>query len=69
MSSEAEAYLVVLVFVLLAAVILLSTFITFAYIWFKDFINENQTFTRLMIDLYEKEREKNERQDEGGTGF
>lgn len=69
MSSEAEAYLVVLVFVLLAAVILLSTFITFAYIWFKDFINENQTFTRLMIDLYEKEREKNERQDEGGFGL
>lgn len=71
MSHEAEAYTVVLIYVLMGSVIVLSTLLVFAYIWFRHefkFRKDTSDFTKLMIRLYEKEIEEKERQDKGGFG-
>lgn len=54
---EAEAHLVVLVYALLATVVLCFSLITFGYIWVKGYVLETREFIRLMIELYEKEKE------------
>lgn len=70
MTSEAEAYIIirVLVLVALGAICLLFLSLTFGYFWIKQYTDETRTFIKLMIGLYEKEREKNEKTDEGGFG-
>lgn len=60
-SSEAEAYLVVLVYVLLGAIVLLLSLLSFAYIWFRDYAQETREFIRLMIQLYEDEKQRNDK--------
>lgn len=67
-----EAWIIIAFFVLLGAVVVLSSILTFAYIWWKKHRDEQYLtadFLKLMLTLYEKEREKNEKQDEGGMGF
>ena len=72
MSHEAEAYMILWMYITMGAVILLSTLLVFAYIWFRREFKEDRKntsdFTKLMIRLYEKEIEEREKIDKGGFG-
>ena len=71
MSPEAEAYLIILVYVLIVTVPVLFAIIVYLLVTLKkknDRDDQRTEFERLMVQLYEIERLKNERQDEGGFG-
>lgn len=56
MNAEAETVLVIFVYVLLATCVALAVGIGYAVIWFRGYIEESLEFIRLMISLYENER-------------
>ena len=71
MSPEAEAYLIILVYVLIVTVPVLFAIIVYLLVTLKkknDRDDQRTEFERLMVQLYEIERLKNERQGEGGFG-
>lgn len=69
MEVEAELALVLYAFTALVAVLIPIIFVLM--IWIKRLINNNEDdreFAKLMIQLYEQEKQKNEKIDEGGFG-
>lgn len=61
MSNEAEALLVVLVYVLIAVIVLMGFISAYLYIYLKGLLNETNEFIKLMTSLYEYQREKDQR--------
>lgn len=61
MSNEAEALLVVLVYVLIAVSVLMGFISAYLYIYLKGLLNETNEFVKLMTSLYEHQREKDQR--------
>lgn len=45
-----------------------ATTIILTFIWFKKVLEETNIFVRLMIGLYEQEKQKSEKREEGGFG-
>lgn len=71
MSHEAEALFVILFYVILVSIVLLFGIVVLFLIDIRRRQSQNeekQEFTKLMIELYEIEKEKNQKIDEGGFG-
>lgn len=69
--SPLETYLSYIVFMLLGTVCLLAGMLLYIYRWIKEEKrerDEERTFVKLMTSLYEQEKQKNEKIDEGGFG-
>lgn len=69
--SSLETYLSYIVFMLLGTVCLLAAMLLYIYRWIKEEKrerDEERTFVKLMTSLYEQEKQKNEKIDEGGFG-
>lgn len=65
---EAEAVIVIYFYVGIALVLICTVIIILSFVWFKKVMEDTNIFVRLMIGLYEQEKAKNERKDEGGFG-
>lgn len=65
---EAEAVMVIYFYLGIALVILATVVFILLFVWIKKIMEDTNIFVRLMIGLYEQEKRKNERQDEGGFG-
>lgn len=63
MTSEAEAYLTIMVYLWLGAFILFCMLGLYAYFWAKHVAQEIIKFIKLIVSLYEFERDRNQRQD------
>lgn len=71
MSHEAEALFVILFYVILVSIVALFGIVVLFLIDIrrsKQNDEEKQEFTKLMIELYEIERQKNQKTEEGGFG-
>lgn len=65
---EAEAVMVIYFYLGIALVLLAIVVFILLFVWIKKIMEDTNIFVRLMIGLYEQEKRKNERQDEGGFG-
>lgn len=65
---EAEAVMVIYFYLGIALVLLAIIVFILLFVWIKKIMEDTNIFVRLMIGLYEQEKRKNERQDEGGFG-
>lgn len=65
---EAEAVMVIYFYVGIAVVLICTVIIILSFVWFKKVMEDTNIFVRLMIGLYEQEKAKNEKTDEGGFG-
>jgi len=65
---EAEAVIVVYFYLGIALILIVIVIAILLFIWFKKVLEDVNIFVRLMIGLYEQEKQKNERKDEGGFG-
>jgi hypothetical protein len=65
---EAEAVIVIYFYVGIALVLICTVIIVLSFVWFKKVMEDTNIFVRLMIGLYEQEKQRNERKDEGGFG-
>jgi hypothetical protein len=61
---EAEAKYVIYFYIAVGWSLISATVLILAFRHFKRVIDEMSTFIKLMVGLYEHEREKNQRQDE-----
>ncbi len=61
---EAEARVVIYFYLATAITLLMFTIVVLAFRQFKIVMDETSAFIKLLIGLYEQEREKNQRQDE-----
>lgn len=68
MSHEAEALLVIYFYLAIGLVILSVLVIILVFAHIKKLMDETSIFIKLMIGLYEQEKQKQEKQDEGGFG-
>lgn len=65
---EAEAALVVYFYLGIALVLISVTAIILVFAHVKKIMERTDIFVKLMIGLYEQEKQKGERTDEGGFG-
>lgn len=66
MNNEAE--IAVAIYFLVATLVVISGVSFLIYIWLRGIIKETRNFVQLMLTLYEQEKERQEKQDSGGTG-
>lgn len=65
---EAEAVMVIYFYLGIALVILATVVFILLFVWIKKIMEDTNIFVRLMIGLYEQEKQKNEKVDKGGFG-
>lgn len=65
---EAEAALVVYFYLGIALVLVSITAIILTFAYVKKIMERTDIFVKMMIGLYEQEKQKSERTDEGGFG-
>lgn len=63
---ETEARLVIYFYLSAGCFLLLSIIVILAFSHFKKVMSEMSVFVKLMIGLYEQEKQKNEKTDAGG---
>lgn len=68
MSHEAEALLVIYFYLAIGLVVLSVFVIILVFAHIKKIMDETSIFIKLMIGLYEQEKQKSEKIDEGGFG-
>lgn len=68
MNPEAEALLIVYTYIAIATVVLFAGVVCWVLVQLKRLLTNTNDFVKIMISLYEKEKEDNERQDGGGFG-
>ena len=61
---EAEARMVIYFYLAAAVTLLMFTIVVLAFRQFKMVMDETSAFIKVLIGLYEQEREKNQRKDE-----
>lgn len=65
---EAEAVMVIYFYLGIALVILATVVFILLFVWIKKIMEDTNIFVRLMIGLYEQEKQKKEKADKGGFG-
>jgi uncharacterized membrane protein YccF (DUF307 family) len=68
MNPQVEVIAIVYVFFVTAIVVIFGSIITYILIIDRPFVKKTYNLVKLLLVLYEKEREKNEKTDEGGFG-
>lgn len=68
MSHEAEALLVIYFYLGIGFVLLVTVVIILVFRQLKSVMSETSIFVKLMIGLYEQERQRQEKTEKGGFG-
>lgn len=63
-----EAAIVMLAYVIIASIFIFFGVITLAFVMIKAMLNNINRFLKMVVILYEDEKQKNEKIDEGGFG-